>query len=245
MTLADVVPLAGHDTWATRASFQQYISGFSVLPKAVDCEHTPLKSPLAPWLTNSQSKLVCPDCLLSDEVPYIRLTWAMELTSTCPIHGLKLVSHQDRRAALEGAWKTGSWLPRVPASSKDVLQLDCMTSLAVKRGKVPLPGGRSMPGTVWFQFLRASIDELMRVEEHQSYLWLCDKDYAAIWKRAGYPVPDRSNVFNTFEEGGNVFKYGLMRAAAAGIAMVMSGEIVPVRSKVRLLSPRYHQRSLT
>lgn len=237
MTLADIVPLAGDDNWTTRASYQEYITGFSVLPKAVDCEQTPLKTPLVPWQTHSQSKLVCPDCLLSDEVPYIRLTWAMELTTTCPVHGLRLVPHQDRRAALETAWESGGWLPRIPASSEDILQLDRMTSLAIRRREVPLPGGRSMPGATWLQFLRAFIDELMRVEEHQSYRWLCDEDYSAIWKRAGYPVPNRANVFNTFEEGGNVFKYGLMRAAAAGVAMILSGAIIPIASKARALSP--------
>lgn len=238
MTLADVVPLAGDDNGTARASFQQYITGFSVLPKGVDCEETPLKSPLVPWQTNSQSKLVCPDCLLSDDAPYIRLTWAMELTTTCPVHGLRLVTNQDRRAALEAAWESGEWLPRIPASSEDILQLDRMTSLAIRRKEVPLPGGRSMAGTTWLQFLRAFIDELMRVEEHQSYQWLCDDEYATIWKRAGYPLPNRANIFNTFEEGGKVFKYGFMRAAAAGVAMILSGHLMPVATKARALSPR-------
>lgn len=240
MTLAGVVPMV--DQPATPDGFRRYLNGFSVLRVAPHSEGSIIRLPTVPWKPTRQSRLVCPDCLLADEVAYMRLTWAMELTITCPTHGLRLVPHPAH--AGDRTLNNDGWLQRTPAASEDVLRLDRMTSFGVERGWVLMPQGRRMPVVMWFRLLRSFIDELMRPEEHHEWGLIAGKDFARIWKRAGHRnPPTRANSHTTFEDGGDAFRYVLLRAAAAGVALIMEGEIVPKSSRAQMLCPESVLRS--
>lgn len=134
-----------------------------------------------PWLGESDSDelAVCPACLRTDRIPYLRLFWRLVLMESCPRHGCLLAEVAGLDPLTHP--RTQVW---INSADRDLLTVDRLSLQAVTRGVVRMKGGECMPATVYVRFLRSLIEELFcRRSAAGSDAPTLDK----IWKDVGYP----------------------------------------------------------
>ncbi len=186
MTLAGYVPwiidtLDCHDA----ACLPMYATQYRTLRR----RHTPwmskrLSNPKTnrhclPWLgaADTSEPVLCPTCLRTDRVPYLRLFWRLGLMGSCPLHGCLLTLVP---------WLAQGTVPDtetpIEPADRDLLTVDGLSLQAVTCGMVRFECGASMPAAVYVRFLRSLIEELFC---RRSVAGADADTLAAIWEEVG------------------------------------------------------------
>jgi len=217
MTLAGYAPELIDTTEPSAGLFEAYACRFGwFMPTTHRTAPRPESSePWVPWRADDLLDVMprcCPQCLVKDDVPYVRLHWRLTWMASCPRHGEMLVPLFP--------WPSLRHLFRERKPNRadpDLLALDRVTLGAVTTGAAVLPGGGGVvPGGAWLRALRTLIDELVRPVTVMGR-W-AREEVATAWLHAGSSLNARQGwVRRPYEQLLPEQRLLLLRVAAAAV----------------------------
>lgn len=232
MTIAGLVPTVMDSLTPSDDPnvFSSYVHQYSVLltPRSIRPRTTP---GWQAWLTPTPLRRACPICVAdSPHIPKFRLVSELSVTRSCPDHGCYLES-VDGVYETHVFWTNSRHAPR--AAPLAVRAMDRRTHDALRTGVVTLPR-RQVTAAVWFRLLRTVLDELATFPTHAGrHKGMLHE----IWDRIGEPPRAGQMTWCTYEALRRPRQEKFLEAAAAGIAMIESGDITPAGAHGQLFLP--------
>ena len=200
MTLAGYVPKLIPTAEAQPGLFDAYVrrSGWLMPTVRWSSAREKPSGPWAPWHAEdllSPLPRCCSQCLVTDDIPYVRLHWRLAWMASCPLHGEMLVPLSVR------SWLVQFLRQREPShAAPDLLALDRITLAAATTGMAILPhGSGQVPGGAWLRALRTLLDEVAHPMVWSGHLGRAELTEA--WPGAdGMPDALRGCQSATFEQ---------------------------------------------
>lgn len=179
-----------------------------------------------PWLSGDLAggRMVgCIHCLRSDRRRFGRLHWRANWMASCPEHGI----------LLHAASPIGQSEYPAPMEADEILGvLDGLTLQAVTKGRVRLPGGRTVHGGLWLRVLRGVIDEICRPRRMKDP---ARPPVEAAWEVSGLPYRHALGRWGIYEKLGRLERANVLKVAALAIQPLIRAGLKPLKTSTRPL----------
>jgi len=234
LTLARWVPLIRETQGvpnADRTAFDDYIHGFFIARRpslAVD-------APKLPWVfypPRDNEIPICRACMLGDDIPYIRLAWKCRLTSTCPLHRVRLIDSIELTLA-----RSRNRNPEVRESDLPVVHLDDLTMAVLAGQKLSTSRDVLISGEWWFSALRGIIQELQEAITTIGDEAARPHFHQAIFDGCGYPPYECRHRKYALEDNFGMHRYH-WQALALTVYWLVVGQLLPAEgSRILTMCP--------
>lgn len=234
LTLANWVPRIRETGGAPdhdRSAFDDYIRGFFIARRP----SLTVDAPKRPWVfypPRDNEIPICRACMLGDDIPYIRLAWKCRLTSTCPLHRVRLIDSNELTLA-----RSRYRNPEIHERDIPVVHLDNLTMAVLAGRKLSTSRDVLISGEWWFSALRGIIQELQ-----EAIVTFADDAapphfYQALFDGCGYPPFECTHRKYALEDNFGMHRYQ-WRTLGLAVYWLITGELLPAEgSRILTLCP--------